>query len=407
MRFVEVSALGRLIRDDIAAPLPPVPGAPLRTSVDLELQRFVAAEFPPGRRGAVVVLDPGTSAVLALYSAPGFDPNAFVGGVDPEYWRRLTDDPARPLLNRAIQARYPPGSTWKLAVAAAGLKRGVVSLRSRMPIPCRGGLQYGNRYFRCWEPLGHGDLTLEQAIAHSCDVYFYQLGLKLGVTTLLEDAGTWGGGSRTGIDLPGELQSEYPSGREYYDRLYGPGRWTSAVALNLAIGQGENAQTPINMARLFQMLAGDGTPHVPHLVRARRVRAPAALGLAPAQLEGLRQAMISVVESGTARGSRVAALTIGGKTATAQNSHGPDHGWFIGFAPADDPQVVVAAIIEFAEHGTAVAPLVTRIISRYLGVDSVDVQPLEMPRDTTPGVLTIPNLGSPLVPSDPAISRPR
>jgi len=397
-RYVEVSALGRMVREDIIPPLAPRAGAPLRTSLDLELQRFVAAAFPPNRRGAVVALDPANGEVLALYSAPGFDPNAFVGGVDPEYWRQLTEDPAHPLLNRAIQARYPPGSTWKLAVAAMALKRGIVGLRSRMPIPCRGGLQYGNRYFRCWEPLGHGDLTLEQAIAHSCDVYFYQLGLKLGVTSLLEDASAWGGRSRTGIDLPGELQPEYPSGREYYDRLYGPGRWTSAVALNLAIGQGENAQTPVNMARLFQMLSSDGRPQVPHLVRARARRDAAPLDLTLEQLDGLRRAMISVVETGTARGSRVAALTIGGKTATAQNSHGPDHGWFIGFAPAEAPRIVVAAIIEFSEHGTAVAPLVTRVISRYLGVDTIAVQPLQLPSDTTPGVLTIPDLVPIVVP---------
>jgi len=398
MRYVEVSALGRMVREDIVPPLPPQAGTPLRTTVDLDLQRFVAAAFPPNRRGAVVALDPANGEVLALYSAPGFDPNAFVGGVAPEYWRHLTEDPAHPLLNRVIQARYPPGSTWKLAVAAMALKRGIVGLRSRMPIPCRGGLQYGNRYFRCWEPLGHGDLTLEQAIAHSCDVYFYQLGLKLGVTSLLEDASAWGGHSRTGIDLPGELQPEYPSGREYYDRLYGPGRWTSAVALNLAIGQGENAQTPVNMARLFQMLASDGRPQVPHLVRARARRDAASLDLTLEQLDGLRRAMISVVETGTARGSRVAALTIGGKTATAQNSHGPDHGWFIGFAPAEAPRIVVAAIIEFAEHGTAVAPLVTRVISHYLRVDTLEVRPLDLPSDTTPGVMTIPDFVPIVVP---------
>ena len=398
MRFVEVSAMGRMVREVGVATLDPVPGAPLRTSVDLALQRFVAAAFPRNRRGAVVALDPATGEVLALYSAPGFDPNAFVGGVDPEYWRQLTEDPARPLLNRAIQARYPPGSTWKLAVAAMGLKRGVVGLRSRMPVPCRGGLQYGNRYFRCWEPRGHGELTLEEAIALSCDVYFYQLGLRLGVTTLLEDAVEWGGRSRTGIDLPGELQPEYPSGREYYDRLYGPQRWTSAVALNLAIGQGENAQTPINMVRLFQMLAGDGTQRIPHLVRAGRGSRSQPLGLPPEELQGLRRAMISVVEAGTARASRVSALTIGGKTATAQNSHGPDHGWFIGFAPAEEPRIVVAAIVEFAEHGTAVAPLVTRIIAHYLGADAVDIRPMRLPEDTTPGVLSLPNAPAPGIP---------
>lgn len=408
-RFLEVSALGRMVRE-VEEPgflLEPVAGLPLHTTIDLDLQRFVASVFPPGRRGAVVALDPADGAVLALYSAPGFDPNAFVGGVDPGYWRSLTEDPARPLLNRAVQARYPPGSTWKLAVAAMALKRGLVGFRSRMPVPCRGGLQYGNRFFRCWQLEGHGDLNLEQAIAQSCDVYFYQLGLKLGVTSLLEDAVGWGGRARTGIDLPGELQSEFPSGREYYDRLYGPRRWTSAVALNLAIGQGENAQTPVNMARMYQMLAGDGIPHAPHVVRAKAGDRVNPIDLTPEQLDGLRRAMINVVEAGTARASRVAALTIAGKTATSQNPHGADHGWFIGFAPAESPRIVVAAVIEFAEHGSLVAPMVTRIIARYLGADSVAVGVLRLPEDSAPAAMPLPGFPASIDPRDTTPPRPR
>lgn len=407
MRFVEVSALGRMVRDGISDALSPEAGANLHTSIDLDLQRFVASVFPPGRRGAVVALDPATGGILALYSAPGFDPNAFVGGVAPEYWQSLTEDPARPLLNRAVQARYPPGSAWKLAVAAAGLKRGVVGFRSRMPIPCRGGLQYGNRFFRCWQLEGHGSLDLEQAIAQSCDVYFYQLGLKLGVTSLLEDAVAWGGRSRTGIDLPGEMVPEFPSGREYYDRLYGPRRWTSAVALNLAIGQGENAQTPINMVRLYQMLAGDGTPLAPHLVRAKAGDPVNPIDLTTEQLDGLRRAMINVVEAGTARASRVQALTIAGKTATSQNPHGKDHGWFIGFAPAESPRIVVGAVIEFAEHGSSVAPMVTRIIARYLGADSAALGTLRLPADTAPAVMPLPGFPASIDPRDTTPPRPR
>jgi penicillin-binding protein 2 len=408
VRFVEVSALGRMVREvDVQGSLEPVPGGSLRTTIDLDLQRFVASVFPPGRRGAVVALDPVDGAVLALYSAPGFDPNAFVGGVDPEYWRTLTEDPARPLLNRAVQARYPPGSTWKLAVAAMALKRGLVGFRSRMPVPCRGGLQYGNRFFRCWQLEGHGDLNLEQAIAHSCDVYFYQLGLKLGVTSLLEDAVAWGGRARTGIDLPGELQSEFPSGREYYDRLYGPRRWTSAVALNLAIGQGENAQTPVNMARLYQMLASDGAPRAPHVVRAKAGERVHPIDLPPEQLDGLRRAMINVVEAGTARASRVAALSIAGKTGTSQNPHGADHGWFIGFAPAEAPRIVVAAVVEFAEHGSLVGPMVTSIIARYLDADSVDVAALRLPKDSAPGAMPLPGFPASIDPRDTTAPRPR
>jgi penicillin-binding protein 2 len=415
VRFVEVSARGQMVRDaEAAANLSPVPGTDLHTTIDLELQKFVARTFPVGQRGALLALNPNTGEVLALYSAPGFDPNAFVGGISAPYWRSLNENAARPLLDRAIQARYPPGSTWKLAVAAMALKRGIVGPRSHMPIPCRGGLQYGNRYFRCWDAHGHGDLTLTEAIAQSCDVYFYQLGIKLGVTSLLEDANAWGFRGRTGIDLPGEIPSEFPTGPEYYDRLYGARRWTSAVALNLAIGQGENAQTLIQMVRLFQQLASDGRMRTPFIVRptATTVTENTSLDLNPDQLSILRRAMISVVEQGTARGSRLASLQIAGKTGTAQNSHGPDHGWFIAFGPAEKPEIVVGAIVEFAQHGTAVAPLVARTIAHYLGIEDTRAANLRiaMPADSAPEPFSIPAVPSdtvrPPLPTDSAVARP-
>jgi penicillin-binding protein 2 len=388
VRFVEVSALNHVVREAGAGSmLLPVPGRPLHTTIDLDLQRYVAQIFPAGKRGAVVAMNPNTGEILALYSAPGYDPNAFVGGVDPDYWRRLNENEAHPLFDRTIQARYPPGSTWKLAMAAMALKRGIVTMRTRMPIPCRGGLQFGNRYFRCWSAPGHGDLTLQEAIAQSCDVYFYQLGLKLGVTSLLEDASAWGFRSRTGIDLPGEIAPEFPAGPEYYDRMYGPHRWTAAVALNLAIGQGENAQTLVNMVRFYQMLASDGRERPPYLVRP--AGAPDVnLDLTGDQLAGLRQAMISVVERGTARGAgRFGGdIAVAGKTGTAQNPHGPAHGWFIGFAPAEKPEIVVGAIVEFAREGPYVAPLVTRVIGHYLGVDTTAAANVRivLPTDTAP-----------------------
>jgi len=305
--------------------------------------------------------------------------------VNQDYWRELSEGAAHPLFDRAIQARYPPGSTWKLAVAAMALKRGVASFRSHMPIPCRGGLQYGNRFFRCWQAEGHGDLNLSAAIAQSCDVYFYQLGLKLGLTSHIEDAAEWSLRSKTGIDLPGEVAPIFPSGPEYYDRLYGPRRWTAAVNLNLAIGQGENDQTLLSMVRFYQMLASDGRMRAPYVVHPADEDLP-SIEISPEQLAGLRTALINVVEQGTARASRMSNLTIAGKTATAQNPHGLDHGWFIGFAPAEKPEIVVGAIIEFAQHGTAVAPLVSKVIARYLGADTLVAASIRrfLPADSAP-----------------------
>jgi penicillin-binding protein 2 len=410
VRFVEVSAKGQMVRDaEAAANLNPVPGTDLHTTIDLGLQKFISQIFPAGQRGAVVALNPNTGEVLALYSAPSFDPNAFVGGISAPYWRSLNENPAHPLLDRAIQARYPPGSTWKLAVAAMALKRGIVGPRTHMPIPCRGGLQYGNRYFRCWNAHGHGDLTLTEAIAQSCDVYFYQLGIKLGVTSLLEDANAWGFRGRTGIDLPGEIPSEFPTGPEYYDRLYGARRWTSAVALNLAIGQGENAQTLVQMVRLYQQLASDGRLRTPYVVRqAASSSENASLDLTADQISWLRRAMIAVVEQGTGRGVRLNTLTIAGKTGTAQNSHGADHGWFIGFAPADKPEIVVGAIVEFAQHGTAVAPLVARTIAHYLGIEDTRAQHIRIavPTDSAPQPFQLQQDSVTPAPVDSVIPRP-
>lgn len=387
VRFVEVDALGRTVQDRGVAPsLPPEQGETIRTTLDLDLQRYVAEQFPADQRGAVVVLDPRSGEILALYSAPSYDPNEFIGGVDPRIWRTLSRDPRHPLINRAIQATYPPASPWKLLVAAIALRRGIVTMDSRMPIPCRGGMQYYNRYFRCWNVDGHGSVTLAEAIRYSCDVYFYQLGLQVGLTNLLQDATGLGMNAALGVDLPNERASFFPASTEYYNRRYGPRGWTQAVTLNLAIGQGENVQTPLNVAHFYAMLANaNGQAPVPHLVRPQRT-SQVALDLPPTAIEGLHEALVSVVERGTATRSRIADLRIAGKTGTAQNAHGPDHGWFVAFAPAEAPRVVVAAIVEFALHGSRVAPLVTRIIARHLlgpGAGPGDYE-LVVPLDSAP-----------------------
>lgn len=394
-RFVEVDALGRTVRDaGVGQSLAPVQGTSIRTTLDIGLQQYVAEVFPKGKRGALMVMDPANGDVLALYSSPSYDPNAFIGGIDPQLWTKLSQAEDYPLLDRAIQARYPPGSTWKLVLAAMAMNRGLVDLDSHMPIPCRGGLQYGNRYFHCWKTDGHGDLDLAQAIAQSCDVYFYQLGLKVGLNDLLSDAVRMGFRDRSGIDLPGELRPLFPASTEYYDQRYGPRGWTNAVTLNLAIGQGENSQTLANMVSFFAMLANpNGHAPEPHLL-ASSTPPVRSLGLSVTQLAGLRQALVEVVQHGTAASAQVANLRIAGKTGTAQNSHGPDHGWFIGFAPADSPRVVVGAIVEFAEHGPIVARLVDQIIARYLlgpaaaRIRMADYQPV-LPEDSAPAAMPI------------------
>jgi penicillin-binding protein 2 len=303
----------------------------------------------------------------------------------------LNDDPAIPLLDRAIQTRYPPASPFKLATAAMALKRGVATFTTHMPEPCRGGLQVGNRYFRCWKPEGHGSLDLEGAIAKSCDVYFYQLGLRIGLDAILSDGVLMGFRDKSGIDLENEIAPIYPSNAAYFDRKYGPRGWSKwGATLNFSIGQGENTQSVINMTRFYAALASGGDAPTPYIVRPRAddVR---KLGLSPEQLEGLRMALIAVVERGTAAASRSVDLQLAGKTGTAQNSHGEDHGWYVGFAPADKPQIIVGSIMEFAEHGSNVAPYVNKVLARYVLGKGITDAPLTvaLPADSAPRAVQI------------------
>ncbi|MBL8988936.1 MAG: hypothetical protein JNJ80_21860, partial [Gemmatimonadetes bacterium] len=363
---------GRMVRDESQSPvLKPVPGENLKTTIDLALQEYVDSLWQVERkdtRGALVAMTP-SGEVLALYSAPAFDPNEFISGITSRRWSALNTDEAKPLFNRAVRGAFPPGSPFKLVTAAVALKRGLVDFSSHMPQSCSGGFRFGNRVFHCWKRTGHGSLDLRGAIANSCNVYFYQLGLRIGLSNLLSEVTAMGLGRPTGLDLGSERSSLFPPSTAYYDRQYGARGWSNAATLNLSIGQGENEQTLISLVRFYAAIAGDGTIPNPYLVQPTGA-AERSLGLTPEQLEGLRNAMADVVRSGTAAASGGRDLRVGGKTGTAQNPHGADHGWFIGFAPADDPKIVVGSIMEFALHGSSVAPFVVKVIRRHL--ESID-----------------------------------
>ncbi|MEP7326258.1 MAG: penicillin-binding transpeptidase domain-containing protein, partial [Gemmatimonadota bacterium] len=409
-RYIEVDNRGRMVLEEGAAPtLPPVAGRAIRTTIDLPLQEFIDSIWPPGVRGAVVAMTPG-GEVLAMYSAPSFDPNDFIGGISGARWRQLTTDPATPLLNRAIQARYPPGSPFKLAMSVIGLKKGVITINSHMPIPCRGGLQFGNRYFRCWKKVGHGSLDLLGAIAQSCDVYFYQLGLRLQLPTILEEGIRLGFEDRTGIDLGSEIAPIFPSSTAYFDRRYGPRGWTAgSTTLNFAIGQGENTQSVIGMTRFYQGLANGGIEVTPYLVQPSK-QVVRNFGLTEGQALDLRRALIQVVMAGTASRSRQLEFQLAGKTGTAQNTSGKDHGWFLGFAPAEQPKIVIGMVMESLEggHGGAlVAPYVGRIARYFLvGPDSTLKVPLRVlvPEDSAPRPLELrTDSGMPAPSLEPAV----
>lgn len=373
-RYIEVDARGRVIgRIAPRESRQPVPGQALQLTVDMELQRFIHSIFPKDHNGAVVAIEPVTGEVLALYSYPTYDPNLLNGGAEPEVWKALNGNPRRPLLNRATAGIYPPGSTWKLATAIVGLEKQVIGPDSRMPIPCTGGMTYAGRYSRCWDASGHGSLDLAGAIANSCNVYFYQLGIWLGLNQLAQEGTRLGFARPTGIDLPTEKVGTFPSGAEWYSDRFG---WepTPSEVMSLAIGQGPNAQTPVRMAQFFAALAGNGRAPEPRLNAPRASdRTPETdLGLRPETLRALRKGLAQVLEpGGTAYMSSLERWKMYGKTGTSQNTEDPSrpHAWFTGFASAPDgePEVAVAVVVEFGESGSgAAAPIGAKVADFYM-----------------------------------------
>ncbi len=364
-RFVEVDARNRVVRDNgVRAEVPPEAPPPLHTNIDLDLQRYAHEYFGDSLRGAVVALEPETGGVLAIYSAPSYDINRFIGGVSSSYYRELQEHKYKPLFNRALSGRYPPASTWKLATAVLGMELGLVTMDSHQEQPCTGGYYYG-RVFKCWDKRGHGDISLAQAIAKSCDVYFYQLGLKIGLTRLLAGGVRLGFGDSTGIDMPGEKTPIWPASTAYFDRRYGPRGWNRSVVLSLSIGQANNSQTPLNMARFYTALATDGYAATPQVV-ARTPERKKLFDLSPEQLKSVQLALADVVSRGTAAGAQIQGLTIAGKTGTAQVPPEEDYAWFVGYAPADKPKIVLAIIIEEGLHGSTAAKVATKLMERYL-----------------------------------------
>lgn len=391
--FIEVSAKGQIVGSyEGKEKIPAVPGSDLVLTIDKDLQQYIIANFDSLRCcGAVVAIDPRNGEMLALASFPHFDPNIFSDVIPPDIWQEIVSDTNHPLLNRPLAGLYPPGSTTKLITAGAALELGVIT-EDYLLKPCFGGMQFGNRYFRCWDPGGHGKLNVYHAIEQSCDVFFYQLGQLMGVDGWSQFAGKCGFGGKTGIDIPGEVSGIVPSS-EYYDKIYGPRNWSRLLVLNLAIGQGEFTITPLQLAQFYCGLANDGRVFRPHLLReivfpngdAEQIRPAVSFTLPFSRntVNVLKKSLELVVhgEHGTARALRDDVVRISGKTGTAQNPHGEDHSWFAGFAPSGSPQIVVVALVENAGHGSeSAAPLVGKIIKYYLKRDSSSLADLNASR---------------------------
>jgi penicillin-binding protein 2 len=372
-RYVEVDARGKVI--GTLAPSEskePVAGRDIQLTIDVKLQRFAHSIWPKDKSGAVVAMVPSTGEVLLLYSYPTFDPNELIGGIPRELWRSLNSDKRHPLLNRSTVGIYPPGSTFKIATALIGLERGVITPTTRMPLPCTGGMTYAGRYSRCWKPEGHGYQDLAGAIANSCNVYFYQLGIWLGLNRLATEGTRLGFSRKTGVDLPSERSGTFPSGVDWYKKRFG---WTPTPSevMSLAIGQGPNAQTPLRVAQFFSALAGDGTAPRPHLLKGLRSKTPETdLRMSPKVLREVRVGLSRVTEpGGTAYFASLRRWKLYGKTGSSENSQDPEHthAWFAGFAgpPGGEPEIAVAAVVELGGHGgVTAAPIAAKVADFYL-----------------------------------------
>ena len=363
IRFVAVDARGRLTRLDPRAPIPPQSGNDLVTTLDAPLQLAVDSLVPDTMQAAVVLLDIRTGEVLVLYAHPGLDPNWFVTGIPFALWDSIRTSSAHPLLNRAVAGRYPPGSTLKPLVGLMGLDLHLITPRERL-VTCTGRFRFGDRIWLCWLKTGHGPMNLYQGIAHSCDVYFYALGLKIGLRrflTLLNSLplrGPW-------LRLP-EARPGFVPSYEWYRKTYGPYGVTEGLVLNLAIGQGELTLTPLEVATLTGLIAARGRMPAPHLLRRPPHLDTLRLPFAPETYTPIHRAMRQVVTQGTGQAADIPEITVAGKTGTAQNPHGEDHAWFVAFAPYEHPEVALAVLVEHGGHGgSTAAPLAAEILKRY------------------------------------------
>jgi penicillin-binding protein 2 len=350
-----------------------VKGYDLILSIDKDAQQVAEASFKDGRRGAVVAIEPSSGEILAYSSSPEYNLEDFAKVTSTEVWKNLTENPDKPMINRASMGYYSPGSTFKMITAIAALEEGIAD--STLKVNCRGGFQFGDRFFKCLHV--HGTIDMVGSIEKSCNTYYYSLVNKIGLDTWSKYAKKFGFGKKTGIDIPEELPGIAPS-TEYYNKVYGKRGWTKGFVISLGIGQGELSVTPLQLAQYVALLGNYGHSAKPHFLKAyvetetnKRVDVKPQsydLGISKKSFDVVRYAMWKVVNAaGTAVNIRTSGLDIAGKTGTAQNPHGKEHAVFVGFAPYNNPKIAIAVIVENAGHGsTAAAPVARDVIQAYL-----------------------------------------
>ena len=385
-KIVVVNSVGREIRtlnEDPASE-----GQRLKLTIDDDVQKSLEDGFKwSGFNGAAVILDPRNGEVLAFTSVPAYDPNAFASGIDKTAWAALNTDELKPLQDRAIQGRYSPGSTFKMAVATAALEEGIIT--PDFKVFCPGSATFFGRPFQCWKPGGHGTVDLRHAIEQSCNVYFYTLGNMVGIDRIHKWATLLGLGEKSGIDLPNEVQGLVPS-PEWKKARTGE-KWYAGETISVSIGQGQVSVTPVSMAVYISTIANGGTRVTPHFLKAvddgsgwKEVPTPAPqskVEFKPDTIQAIHDGLYLVVNgAGTGGGSRIAGRDVSGKTGTAQviSSEGArsakgrtdkdlrDNGWFLFFAPRDNPQIAGVVFVEHSGHGgTWAAPITKHVLETF------------------------------------------
>ena len=379
---IEVDAMGRPVQ--VMRREEPDPGAQVVTTVDRRIQE-AAERAMAGRSGAVVVMDPRNGDVLAMTSSPAFELDRLAGNLDKDEWLKVIRDPLTPLMNRALQSQYAPGSVFKVVVAAAGLQEGSLTPMDR--IYCNGEFHLGQWTFKDWKEGGHGHVDTRSALIHSCNIFFYQAGLKVGPAAIARYAEAFGLGSPSGIDLGGEKPGLVPfvDGRRRVDGR----KWQAGDTVNMSIGQGQVLVTPMQVARMMSAVANGGVLWRPRLVqRVERVdgllayssasKMTGRVDLSPIVWAFLRHALSGVVnEGGTGGAARIPGIDVAGKTGTAQSinksdaAKGQDHAWFASFAPVQDPEVVVVVLVERGGKGGQVAAPIARQIYQAIFLEKV------------------------------------
>lgn len=379
----------------------PLPGNDLQLTIDVELQQ-IAEQALAGKAGAVVAMEVNTGKVLAIVSSPALHLEEFIGGISAKDWNRMLNDPLKPLINKTVQGQYPPGSTYKLITALAGLAEGVITPDTTFY--CSGSIFFGNRRYGCWKKGGHGTVSLHRAIQESCDVYFYSVGQRLGVDNLARYAQRFGLGKESGIDLEHEKPGLIPTSDWKRKKYKEP--WQEGETLSIAIGQGFDLTTPLQVCLMTSAIVNGGTLYKPQIIEAiRDLDGTTIKKFAPVvvasnlakreQLELVKSGMVAVVNDphGTGKNARLKNITVGGKTGTsqvirlAQFKDVPDeaipykyrdHAWFTSFAPAEKPEIAVTVLVEHAGGGGAnAAPVAKIVLESYFELKAAAAAPQE------------------------------